>query len=127
MEGTATGVLGKLPNFRRPKTKVDAAVNTARPQNIISIKHDRSFFNTLFRKARRAQTHSTFEFEFPAPVTGSAVKDILFDESINSANTGHGTKLGLLFIVEYEAPTLRNALPTRSTNGNGATVRVKHK
>lgn len=51
MDGTATGVLGTLPDLHRPNVVVNPAERTSKSQYLVSNQYVRQFFNYLFKNA----------------------------------------------------------------------------
>lgn len=65
LDGTATGILGQLPKFSRPRTLIEPATGTARQQFIFNVTRLRKFLDTLFRTAVSTACNATFAVDSP--------------------------------------------------------------
>lgn len=77
MDGTATGVLGALPDFERPKVHVHGVTNTAPSQYIIPRLEIRAVLGAMFNKSGRCQKSDTFTFDLSPMSACQEIHDIL--------------------------------------------------
>lgn len=65
LDGTAIGVLGKLPNFELPKKLIQRANVHGRHEYIIPNSFVRGFIYSIFNKMMHSQSDYKFEVELP--------------------------------------------------------------
>lgn len=80
MDGTATGILDKLPKFDRPYEHIPAALDTARAQFIFGHQKVRAFFGDLFREAALEPTRDKFFINAVCLTTAELVKKSIFPD-----------------------------------------------
>lgn len=110
LDGTATGVLGKLSILNRPKTLIPLGASTAKVQFLIPHQLARGFFYQLFSKMGSAQSKRYFTVNVPSPTVCEPVSEILLNEAGNPRHIGHGLELAMMFLNVFKAPSLQLAL-----------------
>lgn len=110
MDGTATRVLGKLPNFVRPKLHVEKETSTGKAQYIVGHRPARSFVNKFFKEALKSHAKGCFTIDLPCSSTAEHVSGMFFEQRTDSQRRGQETRLPLLFEVAFSAPRLREML-----------------
>lgn len=126
LAGTATGILGKLPVFDRPKTRVYGADNTARPQYVLPHTNIRLFLNAFLSQMGRS-SGSYFNVQLPALTTCKAVTELFFNESRDIRVAGFGLQMSTFLSDACFAPALKVALSNTSRRKDMNPVKVINK
>lgn len=110
MDGTATGVLGHLPQFVRPVTYVPAPLDTARTQYLISSARVRDFITSFLNPSNGRYVVQNIEVTLPCAATCESVERILFCEPGRDSRCARNLQLGMLYYVCFTDVDLRSRL-----------------
>lgn len=131
MDGTATGVLGDLPDFQRPKLRIDSAQNTAKAQHVLPNKDVRKYVHSFFKAAASHHKDESFQVQMPSPDIAEEVANLFFYRGPEPHDASHGSFLHLLFQAVYDSPGTYEAIIDVAYNSSPAEsyivrYRVRH-
>lgn len=127
MDGMATGILGKLPDFKRPKIHIHDAYNTNSSQIIFDNYNARQFVSKFLKSARRSQSSAAFEVDLPGPSTCAAQAKLFFNLRGGRGDMSKRLDLSALMHAAFECDSLKGALNKKKSIKKLEKVRVKHK
>lgn len=108
MDGTATGILGRLPLFKRPSHHILGASNTSPQQHIIRSRDVRKYFAAFFKAAKKSGGNVNFTVPLPSKNIAAKVEYGMFDELADELL--HGTQMTSIIELIFDAVNLREAL-----------------
>ena len=86
MDGTATGILGTLPNFKRPVSVVEAVKRLSELQYIMRSPRYQLFADSVLVYAKKNEGKNRFEVKFPKKLWNSlqVIYNTVFESNANT-------------------------------------------